>query len=123
MMTPLNLCDPAEIAVFERACYEAFAALPPSPLLRELWEWDDTQKRLRTRVAYRDQTVFVERNSRGDIRHALAVAAQLPRPQAAFYGFDVPLSPECCEALVTFSYGERQLHETRKFWRDCRVAL
>ena len=54
----LRMHDPAVVEHYERTLYQSFfPILQRNPLIRDLWIWDDQQKRLRTQVPYEDQWV------------------------------------------------------------------
>ena len=55
----LDSADPEALAGYERAFYAAFARAKANLLVRRLWHWDDSAGRIRTRIPYADQVVFL----------------------------------------------------------------
>ncbi len=119
----LDVTDPFQVAAFERASYSVFKPLTHNRLIRWLWDWDDAEHRLRTRVPYHEQTVFLERDASGGVLKALAVGTKLETCQAAEYGFEIPREPQNCESLTFFTIGERRFESTRIFYNACREKL
>jgi hypothetical protein len=83
----LDTSDPARRAEYERAFYEAFVQVTSNRLIRQLWLWDDSRRRLATRIGYADQSVFVLRDDNGQIRVAFALNRTLAEFQSAAFGF------------------------------------
>ena len=123
LVEELNIADPAQVAAYERAFFSVFEPLTLNQLIRWLWDWDDAEKRLRTRVPYEEQTIFIERDESGEVRKALAVGTKLETLQAAEYGFEIPVAPENCESLAFFTIGDRRFEGTRIFYNACREEL
>lgn len=100
----LDTEDPAAVAEYERSLYRCFEpVLAINPLIRDLWEWDDAAKRLRTRVPYDSQLVaLATERSTGVVRIAAGVGLHLDRHwQSGDYGFAPPPAAERpCEFLV-----------------------
>ena len=119
----LDWNDSDRVAAYERAFFSVFEPLTHNQLIRWLWEWDDAERRLRTRVPYEEQTVFVERDQAGEVRKALAIGTSLRTCQAAEYQFEIPLGAENCESLTFFTVGDRRFESTRIFYNACREAL
>jgi hypothetical protein len=119
----LNLADSLQVAAYERAFFAVFEPLTHNQLIRWLWDWDEGEKRLRTRVPYDEQTVFIERNESGEVRKALAIGTKLETLQAAEYGFVIPARPENCESLTFFTIGDRRFESTKTFYNACREKL
>jgi hypothetical protein len=119
----LDTGNPDHIALYERAFYDAFAPLTQNRLIRRLWEWDHAAKRLRTRVPYREQTIFATHTADGGLETVIALGTQLETIQSADYGFDVPRGATSCEALAVFGAGKRRLKETVQFGARCCELL
>ncbi len=116
----LEVAQHAAVREYEQAFYEAFAPLTENRLIRRLWEWDDASRRLRTRVPYTEQVVYLERAG-GALTAALAVNVELRLLQAAAYGFALPRpAPPCCEILTFFAVrGRDGAGRARFFWEEC----
>jgi hypothetical protein len=119
----LDLQNQAHIADFERALFTVFAPLTHNLLIRKLWLWDEANCRLKTRVPYAEQTIFVSRDADGNIETALALGVSLETAQSAAYGFAIEKDEKNCEALAFFGLGERQMRHTQRFWKACRETL
>jgi hypothetical protein len=119
----LDVHDPEAVAEYERAFYETFAPLTHNQLIRWLWHWDDTEKRLRTRVPYGEQTIFLQRDETGALNRAMAVGTKLETAQSAEYGFDIPRRPENCESLVLIVRRHRDIAPGLAFYGICRERL
>jgi len=119
----LDITNTEQVEAYERAFFSVFELLTQNQLIRWLWDWDDVERRLRTRVPYHEQTVFVERDESGEVRKALAIGTKLKTLQAAEYGFEIPVSPQNCESLAFFTTGDRRFEGTRIFYNACREKL
>ncbi len=99
----LNTCDSEAIAGYEQMLYRSFyPILEKNPLLRELWLWDDTNQRLRTRVPYEAQLITVlTGNSPADVIFSSSANIRIDQYwQSGTYQFPRPDNPgECCEFL------------------------
>jgi hypothetical protein len=55
--------------------------------VRLIWEWDDAQHRVRTKIPYADQVIYSARDADGRLT-AMAVNLYYPaQAQAAVFGF------------------------------------
>jgi hypothetical protein len=118
----LDTSDPRQVEAYERAFFTVFEPLTHNQLIRWLWDWDVPARRLRTRVPYEEQTVFVEWDDAGEVLRALAIGTELRTVQAAEYGFEIPKLPESCESLAFFT-NDRRFEGTRIFYNACRERL
>lgn len=104
--------DPAQVAEYERCCYDAYARLAGNTLTRLIWDFDDASERLRTRIPYRDQIVYTWRGPGGLLAAAMAVNLDPGRAfQAAAFGF-APPGPGpagACEILNVVSTSRHQV--------------
>lgn len=121
----LDLADGGEVEAYERAFYRGFAQATHNRLVRWLWEWDDGARRLRCRVPYAEQRVWVLPGASGEIDAAIAVNVALRTLQAGAYGFGVPaeLAAEAaagrvCEFLTFFVTGDRSLASKHALWTE-----
>lgn len=118
--------DPTEIVAYERAFYRGFEKAAHNRLVRWLWEWDDTERRLRTRIPYAEQEIWVLPDAAGGVDAAIAVNLALRTLQAAAYGFAVPaLGPgtRCCEFLTFFTVGNYSLAGKFPLWTEMFADL
>lgn len=100
----LDAADPTAVRAYEESLFNAFAAiLKINPLVRNLWDWDDDRRRLRTRVPYADQYVALMREAHsGAIAFSVGVNL-FPGKfwQSGTYGFAPPPESEpACEFLI-----------------------
>lgn len=134
----LDPADPEALSNYERAFYTAFARAKANTQVRRLWHWDDRAGRLRTRIPYADQVVFLLRDAgsehRGagggqddvvsqldagsDVDTAVALNWRLADHQSAVLGFAPPPPLEGhCEILAMFSRRDADLSGLRIFMR------
>lgn len=114
----LNPSDPHALEDYERAFYEAFTRVPSNRLVRQLWLWDDERRRLKTRIAYEHQTIWVSRHASGELQIAIAVNDDPVRAQSAAYGFSIPCEAGIFEVLTLFASGPLSYGDIRSFWQD-----
>ena len=114
----LDLANDTEIANYERAFYGAFVRVQGNRLIRTLWQWNDAQRRLATRIEYTDQLIFVGRDGAGRIEMAIATNIACRQWQSAAFGFHGPMAGgTCCEFLTFFTVSEFRLSFKRRFHR------
>lgn len=124
----LERLDPADTTAlerFERAFHAAFSRAKANQLARRLWHWDDAAGRIRPRIPYEHQHVYVRWRNDGDVDTAGAINWRLAEYQAALLGF-APPPPELnghCEILALFSQRDADLVGLRSFLRDVAGAL
>ncbi len=130
----LDSTDPRAVCAYERAFYDAFARAKVNTQVRHIWDWDDRAGRIRTRIPYADQVVFVLRDPvAGDpgagagkeaagtdagnaVDTALALNWRLAEHQIASLGFEPPPPLEGhCEILALFSRRDADLTGLRTF--------
>ena len=117
----LNRDDPAEIAAYERAFYRGFAKAAHNRLVRWLWDWDDAAQRLRTRIPYAEQAIWVLPDAAGGVDAAIAVNLELRTLQAAAYGFAAPATApgdRFCEFLTLFTVENFSLTGKFPLWTE-----
>ena len=120
----LNRDDPAEIAAYERAFYTGFERAKHNRLVRWLWEWDDDARRLRTRISYAEQAIWVLPDAAGGVDAAIAVNVTLRTLQAAGYGFAAPpVAGRTCEFLTFFTVGNFSLTGKYPLWKEMFADL
>lgn len=122
----LNRDDPAEIAAYERAFHAGFAKASHNRLVRWLWEWDDAEQRLRARIPYAEQDIWVLPDARGGVDAAIAVNLDLRALQAAGYGFVAPPAApgeRFCEFLTFFTVGNFSLTGKFPLWTEMFADL
>ena len=105
----LDPADLEQVAEYEQDFYRAYVGLTDNRLVRLIWEWDDTERRLRTRIPYQDQIVYCWREGTGRLIGAMAVSISAERGlQSASFGFSPPGSAgggRVCEILNVMSAG------------------
>ncbi|MCX5966440.1 MAG: hypothetical protein NTV57_02125 [Cyanobacteria bacterium] len=134
----LDCADPEALAGYERAFYTAFSRAKANTLVRRLWHWDDSAGRIRTRIPYADQVVFLLRDpveaagadavgttaktavgaGLGAVDTAVSLNYRLAEHQSAILGFapPAPLAGHC-EILALFSRRDADLSGLRNFMR------
>jgi len=118
ILTPLDAGDLDAREEYERMFYEAFARVPSNQLVRQLWIWDDEHRRLKTRLAYEEQKIWISRRIDGTPHIAIATNDDPARAQSAAYGFAIPHTPAIFEVLTFFAAGALTFSELRSFWGD-----
>ncbi len=134
----LDPADPEALSSYERAFYAAFARAKANTQVRRLWHWDDRACRLRTRIPYADQVVFLLRDGASDesgaggrqdaaaakpdavsdVDTAVALNWRLADHQSAVLGFAPPPPLQGhCEILAMFSRRDADLSGLRNFMR------
>jgi hypothetical protein len=119
----LDAADARAVEDYERAFYAAFARVTSNRLVRRLWLWDDEQRRLKTRVAYDDQTIWISRRADGALHIAIAAQFAPLTAQSAAYGFRVPPAPRVFEILAFFAAARLSFGELRSFWAQFVAAM
>jgi hypothetical protein len=121
----LALDEEHEVAAFERAFYQGFERATHNRLVRWLWEWEDAGRRLRTRIPYAEQRIWVLGGEAASLGAAIAVNVRLQTLQAAAYGFTVPVdlaaaakAGRVCEFLTFFVVGDRSLTSKHALWTE-----
>lgn len=121
----LAVADEGEVAAFEHAFHQAFQKATHNRLVRWLWEWDDAEQRLRTRIPYADQRVWMIPAPDGSPGAAIAVNVRLRTLQAAAYGFATPAEladaaneGRVCEFLTFFVVGDHSLTSKHALWTE-----
>ena len=114
----LDVTSSADRTAYERAFFEAFRREPGNRLVRDLWIWDEGQRRVRTRVPYEDQRIYVLRRADRSVAMGFAVNVAMRTFQSAAHGFPVPNDLQgCCEFLAFFGDDDYSLERTRHFFR------
>ena len=125
-MRLLDLGNAAELEQFEQAFFRGFRQSIHNQLIRWLWEWDEPRQRLRTRVPYEDQKIWVG-GSGDNLAVGIAVNVRLALLQSAAFGFSIPDSlskgGRICEFLAFFSMGDHSLANGHAIWTDVFRAL
>lgn len=118
----LDPTDPSALERFERAFHAAFSRAKANRLARRLWHWDDEAGRIRPRIPYDDQHVYVRWQDDHGVDTAAAVNWRLADYQAALLGFPPPPADlnGHCEILALFSQRDADLVGLRTFL--CGVA-
>jgi hypothetical protein len=100
--TLLDGQDAAAIARYEKAFFRGFGNTPPEDLA-DIFEYDFKARRLKTKIPYTDQDVYLA-TVHDVVMAAIAVNFNLSRSlQLETYGFTVPKSIDVAEGLALFS--------------------
>ena len=116
----LHRIEPADseaLERFERAFHASFSRAKANRLVRLLWHWDDEAGRIRPRIPYADQHIYVRWHEDGEVDSAMAVNWRLAEYQAALLGFPPPPTElrGHCEILALFSRRDADLVGLRSF--------
>jgi hypothetical protein len=108
LLARVELLDPTraeEVRLYEEAFYQAF--FPRSNAgIRAIWLWDDGAKRLKTKIPYEDQDIFVIKNPEGQVETGFAVNTAVREFQSGAYGFARPMDERWVEVLAVFNLGK-----------------
>jgi hypothetical protein len=121
LLRPLDTSRPDHVLLFERAFYRGFRESTHNQIIRWLWHWDDENQRLRTRVPYEDQRIWVsyEEDPPG---HGVAVNWRMALLQSGAFGFSLPDSlrepGKTCEVLALFSWAHPSLTKFHAAWTE-----
>jgi len=110
VLEQLDVSSPALIAEWERAFYKGFSHVTGNRLIRTLWQWDDEQQRLATRIPYADQVIYYWRDPEGIIASSIATNIAMTQFQSSAFGFQPDRSdgsPRSCELIAAFSLSDR----------------
>lgn len=125
-LTPLDLGSPEEIEQFEKAFYEGFKKSTHNKLIHWLWEWDEQNQRIRARVPYEDQMIWVGKTG-NTVIGGIAVNTRLALLQSGAFGFTIPenlrKNSGICEILVAFSFDDHSLVNLHADWIEVFRAL
>ncbi len=94
--------DLAGIEQFEKNFFKAFVDLPGNFLLKEVWNWDFEQQRIRLKQDYTDLTIF-QWLSEDKQDYFYVAGADVPamNSQLSFYGFTPPTEGKKCSEVMT----------------------
>ncbi|MCP9808958.1 hypothetical protein KBY58_05890 [Cyanobium sp. HWJ4-Hawea] len=114
----LNHLDDLAVQRYEEAFYLAFSRAKSNRLIRQLWNWDDVAGRIRTKIPYQDQHIFLLRAPDGNVDTATAINWRMEDYQAAQLGFIPPESiAGHAEILTLFSRKDADLEGLRRFMK------
>ncbi len=110
----LDASDATAVRLYEEHLFTAFAPiLELNPLIRNLWDWDDPHRRLRTYVPYADQFVALMRHAAtGEIAFSIGVNLHPDRHwQSGAYQFTRPdPSERACEFIIMAGNADHAAH-------------
>jgi hypothetical protein len=100
----LPTADAQQVAEYEHHFYQAYANLTGNTLVRQIWDWDDERQRLKTKIPYDEQVVYLWRDQHHRLLLALAVNVCSRSFQSEAFGF-TPDDPDqrWCEILNVMS--------------------
>jgi hypothetical protein len=117
----MDCSDPEDIAGFEQGFYLGFEESTHNKIIRWLWIWDEQAHRLRTRVPYEDQTIWISASG-SPPDTGIAVNTRMALLQSSAFGFSLPDtlsgSGNTCEFLTAFSTGDRSIGHFHKAWNE-----
>ncbi len=98
----LDTRDSNAVKNYEKAFFRGFGTTPPEDLA-DIFDYDFKTRRLRTKIPYTDQTIYVATVD-GTVMAAVAVNFNMAPPlQLETYGFTVPQKNDVAEGLALFS--------------------
>jgi hypothetical protein len=119
---PLELLDttgPEAITAFEEGFYLGFEKSSHNQLIQWLWIWEVESRRLRTRVPYEDQLIWVRRQH-GRVEAAIAVNVRMLLLQGSAFGFSYPpefsQDRQVCEILAAFTNANQSIANGHALW-------
>jgi hypothetical protein len=116
----LDQSSQSDIFAFERAFYDSFSRAKSNRLVRKLWIWNDDECRLKSKVPYTDQIIFISRTNDGSIDTGLAFNNLANQSQAEFFGFTSAESIDRSLEIITFfSKNDFNILELKQFLWQC----
>lgn len=126
LLRSLDPSDPEQVSRFEQGFYLGFEESTHNKIIQWLWIWDEPARRLRTRVPYEDQRVWMSASG-SPPDSGIAVNTRMALLQSAAFGFSLPnalsVSGDTCEFLAAFSRGDRSMGHFHKAWTEVFLAL
>jgi hypothetical protein len=105
----LNTDDSKNIGQFERSFFDSFVNID-NKLIHQIWDWDFSEKRLKTRITYHNQIIYALLNSTQEVIASIAVNVDPTQNQFGEFGFQLPLETEqYCEVLTLFIHPQASL--------------
>lgn len=94
---------------FERSFFESFVNTD-NQLIHKIWDWDFSQKRLKTRISYDKQIIYALIDNDQNIVASIAVNIDSNQNQFGEFGFTLPSKTlKYCEVLTLFMHPQRVL--------------
>lgn len=105
----LNTNNTSNIDKFERSFFDSFIDID-NKLIHQIWDWDFSEKRLKTRIAYQHQIIYALLNSTKEMIASIAVNLDPAQNQFSEFGFKLPLeTDQYCEVLTLFIHPQASL--------------
>jgi hypothetical protein len=115
----LDTTDPEAVTAFEEGFYLGFEKSSHNQLIQWLWIWEVESRRLRTRVPYEDQLIWVRRQH-GRVEAAIAVNVRMLLLQSSAFGFSHPpdfsQDRQVCEILAAFTNANQSIANGHALW-------
>lgn len=100
----LDLTDDALLSEFERLFYQAFSQRKNQRLVRQIWSWDDDEKRISLRNPKESIMVHASYNTKGQPEFYIAGVENPRYSQFEQFGFKKPADlGKCLEICTLFS--------------------
>ena len=117
----LNTNETQNIIKFEKSFFQSFVNIN-NQLIHLIWDWDWQEQRLKTRIAYHDQIIYILEDDSQEIIAAIATNINSSQSQFSEFGFKFP--PETakyCEVLTLFMHPQANLSvfQLRDFVQLC----
>jgi hypothetical protein len=120
----LDTASATERDAYERAFFACFHKKADNRWIRSLWDWNDDEREIRTRVPYEDQAIYVLRREDGSVAMGLSANVAMRTFQSAAHGFPVPTDTRgCCELLALFGDDRYDLERSRYFLTKVAIDL
>ncbi|MDX5320026.1 MAG: hypothetical protein LPK45_03030 [Bacteroidota bacterium] len=89
---------------FERDFYKAYQTIPKQKLIRQIWNWNDEQKRISLKCPYDDCALFVWQENGVPTFYVGGTFDQTVFSQFKYYGFETPDGiNQYCEVFTLFA--------------------
>lgn len=93
-----------QLIKYERDFFKAFIKLD-NPLLHKIWEWDYENQRIKTRIPYEDQIVYLCHDQDNNLLGAMSVNLNQKLNQFSQFGFKIdPTNLKFAEIMVMFKH-------------------
>ncbi len=126
--TEIKTTNESEIIDFEESFFKAFVNIENNRLIRKIWIWDFKNNRLKTKIPYKDINIMTWRDSKNNIKCAVAANLNNEISQFSEFGFKPPQDKAINYAeILTIFTGELNrtngIRLDRFFLRGCCIPF
>jgi hypothetical protein len=105
----LNTDSVDNIDKFEKSFFDSFVNIN-NKLIHQIWDWDFSQKKLKTRISYNKQIIYTLIDNDQNILASIAVNMDSNTNQFSEFGFSLPSkTSNYCEVLTLFIHPRSSL--------------